>query len=467
MAQESFYQRTYRRVLKLSFLLVVVFICVFLFLFVKKVKEPTVAFHFMEIFKDAEVESVLFGALDDSLTQEEFKERIPLEEVSESGEYELWKCPLKYAPVLLSDDRTPLEAYLYEDSEQISFRQTDLIKSLNISWDMILDRKINLYALDAKKMINVAQGATQDAEEGKILLCMGGVRQIIELPGGINEFVIRAQAVSSFKDGDVFDPSCDMIVTLDDNDILGKVSVPYGKLSTYSFLETTSPGWHKVDVGFTNDYFDQEKGVDRNLLVKDVQINKLLWAVKGKVRKAIREKYASLCYSLVYFRALDKDRTELIRFFKTRFNIESLRDVITDGYSIKVILREVSIGGLYKQALFAPAPTTISIKLKVPLGGTKLVFCYGVMEEAWGMSGEGVEFIVREYSQPNKPEVILFSNYINPKVNQQDRRWFEGKVDLLRYSGKEVTLIFETKGSAASNIAPILDTAYDYAVWSD
>jgi hypothetical protein len=141
--------------------------------------------------------------------------------------------------------------------------------------------------------------------------------------------------------------------------------------------------------------------------------------------------------------------------------------IIAKGSDTQPLMREVEIGNLTKQAIFAPPPTKIKTKIKVPIDGIKLVFGFGVMQEAWDKAGDGVEFTVKLDTPQSEAEEVLFSKYINPKANESDRKWFQAEVDLRRFKGKEINLIFETKGSPVSPITPTVDNSYDWAVWSN
>jgi hypothetical protein len=55
----------------------------------------------------------------------------------------------------------------------------------------------------------------------------------------------------------------------------------------------------------------------------------------------------------------------------------------------------------------------------------------------------------------------LFSNYIDPKHNAEERRWCAAEIDLSRYRGEDVTLLFSTDPGPQGN------TAFDWAAWSD
>jgi hypothetical protein len=89
----------------------------------------------------------------------------------------------------------------------------------------------------------------------------------------------------------------------------------------------------------------------------------------------------------------------------------------------------------------------------------KLMFGIGVNQTAWDKAGDGVLFelsLINEESQ----NTLLFSQYIDPKNNMEDRKWFDVQVDLAALAGQKVTFIFETKGGPDNNIY------FDWAGWS-
>jgi hypothetical protein len=73
---------------------------------------------------------------------------------------------------------------------------------------------------------------------------------------------------------------------------------------------------------------------------------------------------------------------------------------------------------------------------------------------------DGVEFIV-ELKDPSGRVTKLFSRYIDPKHNAQERRWMDGQVDLSVYRNQTVELLFTTTPGPKGN------AAYDWAAWSN
>ncbi len=90
--------------------------------------------------------------------------------------------------------------------------------------------------------------------------------------------------------------------------------------------------------------------------------------------------------------------------------------------------------------------------------GARLAFDLATSPESWERTGDGVNFkiyIVGEEVQQ------LFSTYIDPKHDEIDRRWHPYTVELNKYAGQEVSIIFETDSGPAD------DHRYDWAGWGE
>lgn len=91
--------------------------------------------------------------------------------------------------------------------------------------------------------------------------------------------------------------------------------------------------------------------------------------------------------------------------------------------------------------------------------GTVLAFDLALDPESWELSGDGVTFSV--YVDLGQGAEQLFSTYIDPKRDPDDRRWHPHTVPLDDYAGQTVTLIFET------GVGPAGDERYDWAGWGN
>lgn len=92
----------------------------------------------------------------------------------------------------------------------------------------------------------------------------------------------------------------------------------------------------------------------------------------------------------------------------------------------------------------------------------QLYFGLGMDPSVWlPDKGDGVTYniYVRTASKPNLLQQV-FSNYIDPKHNLDDRHWLDYVVDLNPYSGQTVDIIFEASPGPAGN------ANFDWGGWS-
>ena len=75
----------------------------------------------------------------------------------------------------------------------------------------------------------------------------------------------------------------------------------------------------------------------------------------------------------------------------------------------------------------------------------------------WDQPGDGVTFAVYVESEQGTEDV--FSTYIDPKQDGTARRWQPHAVDLSKYAGQTVTIVFET------GTGPVGDYRSDWAGW--
>lgn len=471
MNKKQIYNKIFKHLVKASILFLIIMFCSIFFFTAKRTKGPRVAITLMDSLKDAEIDPCLFDALEESFVPKENIKELTNKVFSEDESFLYIKILPKYQPLIDPLKFLPLEMWLYKDKEIIPYKENDFSLKDEASWHFTLDEKKRLLYLDARDMyLSKDAKYAQKLNDGMLLAANSHLYSVVELPAGLKEFKINAEGkcviVRDKKIKD-FDYSAGMKVSLDDK-VLGEVFVEEGKIAPFTFNACVPPGWHKIEVAFTNDIWNPEKGWDRNLLVKDVEIFNLSGSVYLRIKKGMEEKFLSKNYSLSYFQALDdEEKNNLIYFFKNKFNVNNLKDIVLNDNPPSSLIKDVEINGLIKRAIFAPAPTKIKLKIKVPVDGIRLIFDFGIMEEAWDKTGDGVEFKVRLDTREDEPEDILFSKYINPKQNESDRRWFQGEVDLRRLKGKEINLIFETRGSPVSPITPTVDNSNDWAVWSE
>ena len=126
---------------------------------------------------------------------------------------------------------------------------------------------------------------------------------------------------------------------------------------------------------------------------------------------------------------------------------------------VKVAKSEFVINNDAREVLFEHPNSEVVFK-DVPIKeNSTLKFGIGINQAAWDKSGDGVLFeviIVNEKSQ----KYVIFSRYINPKNNVEDRKWFDINLNLKAFAGQKVSFIFKTTGGTNR------DLTYDWAGWS-
>ena len=146
-------------------------------------------------------------------------------------------------------------------------------------------------------------------------------------------------------------------------------------------------------------------------------------------------------------------------------NIPFIKRMQLEGFQSGLI--KASIQGEFRNAICAPPPSEIEQRVRIPQKPL-LDFGYGVLPSAWNKEGDGVQFYIKAIDEKDKI-YFLFSNYIDPKHSEKDRRWFDGSIDLSQFTGQNLRLILGTRGTNSkeqpSSQKP--DERYDYAVWSN
>ena len=95
----------------------------------------------------------------------------------------------------------------------------------------------------------------------------------------------------------------------------------------------------------------------------------------------------------------------------------------------------------------------------VPESSPTFYFSYGLDSATFDKAGDGVGFTV-EVRESSGRITKLFSEYIDPKHEPSQRRWMNGEVDLSRFKGQSIELLFST------DPGPKNDSTYDWAGWS-
>ena len=119
----------------------------------------------------------------------------------------------------------------------------------------------------------------------------------------------------------------------------------------------------------------------------------------------------------------------------------------------------VNIENDIRPVIYEHPPAKITYKLKLP-DHPLLEFGIYMDPAVWTPDkGDGVLFELKIRSAGGTK--ILFSRYIDPKNNLEERKWLDEVVDLSAYSQETVELSFITQPG------PLNDTRFDWAGWSD
>jgi hypothetical protein len=120
---------------------------------------------------------------------------------------------------------------------------------------------------------------------------------------------------------------------------------------------------------------------------------------------------------------------------------------------------DAELNGETRRAIYAPPPTRITWKVRVPYDAW-LKVAMGLKSEAWTQEGNGVLFLVGV--SDGKRFDPLFTQHVNPFGNTGDRKWIPVRVDLSAYAGEEVELIFNTRSGPPEQGD---DPRNDHALW--
>jgi hypothetical protein len=120
-------------------------------------------------------------------------------------------------------------------------------------------------------------------------------------------------------------------------------------------------------------------------------------------------------------------------------------------------VRNERIAGDTRFSIYARAPTRITWRVTLP-NDAWLRTSLGVDEQAWNKDGDGVLFFIA-ISDAGHYDVLL-EQRLDPHASRADRRWVPVMLDLSRYGGHEVELMFNTRTSVKGD-----DARNDLAYW--
>ena len=124
-------------------------------------------------------------------------------------------------------------------------------------------------------------------------------------------------------------------------------------------------------------------------------------------------------------------------------------------------VKDVTVAGQTHRAIYAPPHSRIIYKIAVPRRAVLTVW-FAVREDAWAKECDGAQFRIGVSDGRTYEEYLR--EFIKPKANERDRRWFDATIDLSAYEGQQVELIFNTDPGPPKSPNT---TVADYAVWAE
>jgi len=118
------------------------------------------------------------------------------------------------------------------------------------------------------------------------------------------------------------------------------------------------------------------------------------------------------------------------------------------------------IAGEEREVLFEHPDARVTFKDVAIMSKARLSFGIGINEAAWDKGGDGVHFSITLIDQGGGRH-DLYSRYLDPKNNPEDRQWFDEALDLKDFAGQSVSITFETSSG------PKNDNTFDWAGWSE
>ena len=118
-----------------------------------------------------------------------------------------------------------------------------------------------------------------------------------------------------------------------------------------------------------------------------------------------------------------------------------------------------TVGGQSKPAILAHAPCRIIYHVQLPAGAF-LSVSLGVDPQAWSARGDGVVFRIGVADGAVYEEML--TRVVDPWRIEQDRGWIPVELDLSRFAGRKIDLIFNTNPTAPDRDAA---SPHDRALW--
>jgi hypothetical protein len=118
------------------------------------------------------------------------------------------------------------------------------------------------------------------------------------------------------------------------------------------------------------------------------------------------------------------------------------------------IFKGFEVGEMKRDVIMTLAGSRIEFGIRNIKEGSKLSFGVGMNSKI----GDGAEGIV--YIEEGGNRGIIYRKYLNPIDRAEERKWFDETLDLSKFMGKKVKIIFEAKPG------PKGDATGDWFGWS-
>jgi arylsulfatase A-like enzyme len=118
----------------------------------------------------------------------------------------------------------------------------------------------------------------------------------------------------------------------------------------------------------------------------------------------------------------------------------------------------VFVAGERRFSLFAHAPSQITFNSVPVYADGQLTFGIGLHRDAWDRVGDGVNFVL-EVVDGEGATHRLYERWLDPHSTPADRAWFDESIDLNRFAGQQVQIVFRTEAGT--------NNQNDWAAWSD
>lgn len=183
-----------------------------------------------------------------------------------------------------------------------------------------------------------------------------------------------------------------------------------------------------------------------------------------KNKKHILNLVAILCVTFYFYSCTqEKSETKTLLIKKTTYDFLgslSIAEINTakENY-VKVVRRQFTVNEEDREVLFEHPNSEVEFKDILVEENSELKFGIAINPEVWNKTGDGVLFEIKIIDAKSQSKSI-FSKYIDPKNNIEDRKWFDERIDLSTFARQKVSFVFKTTGG------PKNDISTDWAAWS-